>query len=118
MSDASTPNRDGSVTDQTEAFPQVVTRCDGSDGTSNVPDYTRVCVHAKSETPVETLIRHERDPHWVERFANVDTDDALMEAAFDYLRASLAHGWPSSPVRRNARRREIAALLIETARRP
>jgi len=72
----------------------------------------------ESIRPVDELIRHEGDPHWIERFANVDTDDALMEAAFDYLRASLAHGWPSSPVRRNARRREVAALLIETARRP
>lgn len=64
-----------------------------------------------SESPVTTV----RDPYWAERLESARTDDELMSHAWSYLRASLAAGWPTTAVARNARRREVAAFLIEAA---
>ncbi|GMA22265.1 hypothetical protein GCM10025864_44910 [Luteimicrobium album] len=57
------------------------------------------------------------DPFWADRLASSSTDKELMGYAWSYLLATLAATPPSNAVRRNELHRDVAALLIEAAKR-
>lgn len=102
-------------------------RCDGftqhrdqtapmtDDGSSLIAAHHAGEYAKREEHPSVTTVSN---PFWAARLANAASDDELMKTAYSYLLATLAHGWPASAARRNERRRDVAALLIEAAERP
>ena len=72
----------------------------------------------KGMSEMATTVIPVSDDYWADRIHAAETDDELMATAWSYLLSTLAHGFPTTPERRNARRRQVAELLIRAAEQP